>query len=74
MTTTTTLIARPGGVIRVLRLFAGASIYACSYDVLPDQDMCEVCGCTETYNCAGGCTWGNASHRICTRCLERMLT
>ena len=67
------LIRADHGVIRVLRLFAGRETYALRYEVHPDEDMCRLCGCTEIFGCAGGCAWANASHTICTRCLERRL-
>lgn len=66
------LIRIKGGV-RVLRLICGAETYALRYDVEPGEDYCRVCGCTDIYGCAGGCAWANASHTICTRCLERKL-
>jgi hypothetical protein len=67
------LIRLPGGRVRVLRLVAGATTYALHYDVHPDEDMCLRCGCTDIFGCVGGCSWANAAHTICTRCVERSM-
>ena len=66
------MIRAGGGRIRVLRLFAGAQTYALRYEVHPDEDMCRECGCTDIFGCAGGCSWVNASHTLCTRCANRI--
>lgn len=67
------LINAGHGVIRVLRLFAGAEIYALRYEVHPDEEMCRMCGCTEVFGCPGGCAWVNKTHTLCSQCLERKL-
>lgn len=67
------LIRADGGRIRVLRLFAGRKAYALRYEVHPDEDMCRVCGCTTIFGCIPQCSWVNATHTLCSRCLERML-
>ena len=32
------------------------------------RGVCQVCGCTETHACPGGCAWANAAQTICTAC------
>jgi len=67
------LIRLPGRRVRVLRtVFSGASCYPLAYDVERGERMCRACGCTDTYGCAGGCAWVNASHDLCSRCVGRM--
>jgi hypothetical protein len=29
---------------------------------------CQLCGCTNTRPCPGGCGWFNHAHTLCTRC------
>jgi hypothetical protein len=68
------LIRQSAGVVRVLRLVcADGRAWALAYEVSPHEDMCRVCGCTEIFGCPDGCSWANASHTICTRCLEKEL-
>lgn len=65
------LIALPAGRIRVLRLIAGATTYCLAYIVERGESWCRVCGCTEIYFCAGGCSWVDLAHTICTRCFTK---
>jgi len=68
------LIRLPDRHVRVLRLVcADGHTWPLSYEVHPDEDMCRSCGCTNIFGCEGGCAWANASHTLCTRCLERRL-
>jgi hypothetical protein len=68
------LIRQSAGVTRVLRLVcADGRAWPLAYEVHPDEDMCRLCGCTEIFGCPDGCAWANASHTICTRCLEKEL-
>lgn len=70
-----TLIRLSAGRTRVLRLACvGRHTYPLRYEVRPREDMCERCGCTARYGCVGGCGWVNATHTLCSRCLERILT
>lgn len=72
--TRSTLTRAGGGVIRVLRLTIDASgVWPLSYEVHPDEDMCQVCGCTEIFGCTPECCWVNATHTLCSRCLEKEL-
>lgn len=32
------------------------------------RGRCQVCGCTETRPCPGGCAWANADQNLCTCC------
>ena len=74
MTTAPSHLIRAGhGVIRVLRLFAGARTYALRYEVHPDEDMCQYCGCTNIFGCAGGCAWVDLAHTVCSRCFKRSM-
>jgi hypothetical protein len=67
------LIRLPGRV-RVLRLAVdGNQFWPLAYEVHSDEDMCRVCGCTNLFGCVSGCAWANATHTICTRCLEKEL-
>lgn len=67
------LIRASAGRIRVLRTIAGLGLYLLAYDVPRGVDYCRVCGCTNIYGCAGGCSWANVSQTLCTRCLEKEL-
>ncbi len=67
------LINAGGGRIRVLRLFAGRQTYTLRYEVHPDEEMCQMCGCTTTFGCPGGCGWVNRQHTLCSACLEQKL-
>lgn len=29
---------------------------------------CLKCGCTDEYGCAGGCSWADGDHTLCTAC------
>ena len=75
MTEARSILIRAGhGRVRVLRLLCdqlGIATY--SYRRLNGPGMCQRCGCTDRYGCGGGCLWANASHTICTRCLEKEL-
>lgn len=66
------LIARPAGVIRVLRLVAqNGRCYPLFYDVPRGEPMCLECGCTEEYRCAGGCSWASEARDLCDRCYRK---
>jgi len=68
------LIRAGRGRVRVLRLVAdGDHCLALAYTVPIGSGTCCRCGCTDRYGCGGGCAWANASHTICTRCLEKEL-
>lgn len=66
------LIRASRGRTRVLRLaIVDGRCHPLRYLVKRDQDMCEICGCTENRACMGGCGWANRSHTLCTACAER---
>ena len=65
------LIRIPGGV-RVLRLVAtNDQCWPLAYDVPRGERCCRVCGCTDIFGCAGGCSWATPTHDLCTRCLRK---
>lgn len=69
-----TLIRAPRGRTRVLRLRTiGRVLMLLPYEVRDSEAMCHRCGCTELLGCPGGCAWVNASHDLCSRCLEEEL-
>ena len=35
-------------------------------EAMATQGVCMVCGCTDTRACAGGCTWLDDAHTICS--------
>jgi hypothetical protein len=68
------LIRAGAGKVRVLRLaVVGRFVYPLRYTARSGPGCCQYCGCTDRYGCGGGCGWANASHTICTRCLEQEL-
>jgi len=75
ITTRSHLIRAAGGRIRVLRLsVVGGHCYPLRYHAhLGEPGCCRVCGCTDRWACPGGCAWVNASHTLCSRCLEQEL-
>jgi hypothetical protein len=61
--------------IRVLRLAViDGRVAMHRYIARRGPGTCERCGCTDAYSCFGGCGWVNATHTLCSRCYERMLT
>jgi hypothetical protein len=69
------LIRAGAGRVRVLRLaIVDGHCEPFRYIAHYGRGTCYVRGCTDAYGCYGGCAWANASHTICTRCLERQLT
>lgn len=35
---------------------------------LAGPGVCERCGCTDGWACAGGCFWINDAHTLCSAC------
>lgn len=65
------LINAGGGRIRVLRLPLSVWCFALRYTVEPGESYCHICGCTDTYGCAGGCSWVDLAHTVCSRCFRK---
>jgi hypothetical protein len=38
----------------------------------PVTGTCFFCGCTEFGPCAGGCSWANRKHTLCSKCSEKL--
>jgi len=69
------LVRIGAGRIRVLRLARSCGrCYPLAYEVhIGAHGVCRACCCTDRWGCYSGCAWANASHTICTRCLEKEL-
>lgn len=67
-----TLIALPGGRIRVLRLACHARrIFPLAYTIARGEAFCHICGCTDILGCEDGCYWVTSTHDLCSRCYQK---
>ena len=68
------LIKADAGRIRVLRLtVVDGHAYPLRYHARLEPGFCHRCGCTDQYACPEGCSWVNATHTLCSACLEKLL-
>ena len=41
-------------------------------DGFPVKGTCFFCGCSDFDPCAGGCSWANRKHTLCSKCAEKL--
>jgi len=34
------------------------------------ENICRVCGCSDSAACVGGCRWVDVDNRLCSRCVR----